>query len=284
MPTQTDAIRDDRVLPATRTLSVVIFPVLIVAFCVLYPDPTRTKQLFAWPINPTMTPMVLASAYIGGAYYFFRVWRARLWHTVKVGFIPVALFATLLGLTTILHWSKFTHDHLAFWLWCALYFTTPFLVVAALLRNRAVEPAPTDDELRLSTPVRTIVGATGVAALCLGLFLYVAPGRAQTVWPWALTPLTARVMGSVLMLGVAGMGVYRDPRWSTARLLLQVERVMVALILIAAVRARDQFDGSRPLTWMLGGGLVTVLAASAVLDYVMQGRVRSASAERRVGG
>lgn len=264
--------RDDRVLPGTRALAVVIFPVLIVAFCVLYPVPTVTRQLFAWEIKPTMTAMTLGAAYIGGALFFFRAWRAPRWHTVKIGFVPVTLFASSLGLATLLHWEVFTHDHLAFWLWSALYATTPFLVVAVFLRNRKVEPAPAPDELRLSPLARAVVGATGLAALGLGLFLYLAPGSAVDVWPWALTPLTARVMGAVMMLGVAGVGVWLDPRWSTARLMLQVERVMVALILLGAVRARDQFDTSRPLTWILGAGLVGVLAASTVLDRVMQRR------------
>jgi hypothetical protein len=266
----TDSVRDDRVLSETRALSLVIFPVLIVAFCVLYPVPTDTQQWFAWEIDPTMTPMVLASAYIGGAYFFFKAWRTSSWHTVKVGFVAVTLFASALGLATIVHWDKFNHGHVAFWLWTLLYFTTPFLVLAVFLRNRAVEPAPAPDELRLPPLVRVAAGFTGVVAFCLGFFLYVAPTKADDVWPWALTPLTSRVMGAVFMLGIAGVGVYLDPRWSTTRLILQVEQVMVALILLAAVRAHDELDSSRPLTWMLGIGLLSVLVASTVLDRFMQ--------------
>jgi len=48
--------------------------------------------------------------------------------------------------------------------------------------------------------------------------------------------------------------------------------VMVALILLAAARARDDLDGSRPFTWLLLGGLVGVLAASIGFSVAMDRR------------
>lgn len=279
MRTSRETARDDRILSATKVLSVVIVPFLVVAFVVLYPVPTETKQWFAWEIKPTMTPMVLGSAYLGGAYFFIRAWRATEWHTVKVGFIPVTLFASMLGIATIIHWDRFNHNHVAFWLWSGLYFTTPLLVLAVFLRNRRVESAPRSDELRLPEPARLVLGVTGLAALCFGVLLFVDPGSSTDLWPWVLSPLTGRVMGAVLMLGVAGIGMYFDPRWSTVRLMLQVERVMVALILLAAGRAHDEFFTGRPVTWMLGFGLLGVLIGSFVLDRTMCARTESRSLE-----
>jgi hypothetical protein len=129
--------RDDRVLPYTRWLSLFIVPFLLVAFVLLYLFPDDTARLWSWPIKGTMTPMVLASAYLGGSWFFLRVqWEPR-WHAMKVGFPAVALFATLLGIATIVHWDKFSHDKVAFWIWAALYFVAPFLVVATWVLNRA---------------------------------------------------------------------------------------------------------------------------------------------------
>src|SRR6266566_10050896 len=94
-------------------------------------------------VKPAMTPMILASVYLGGAYFFLRAATARQWHTVKGGFVPVGTFATLMGVATILHWGKFTHSHVAFWLWAGLYFTTPFLVFGVWWANAAAMcPAP----------------------------------------------------------------------------------------------------------------------------------------------
>ncbi len=276
--------RHDEVLPATKFLAAAIIPFLVVAFLVLYPAPNETGRWFAWKINPTMTPMVLASAYIGGAYFFAQVLRASRWHTVKAGFVPVALFASSLGVATLLHWDKFNHEHVAFWLWSGLYFTTPFLVTAVWLRNRRQERGlvrTESDDLRLSRTARAVIGLAGLGALALGAFLFLWPEQANDAWPWSVTPLTARVMGAVLMLGVAGLGLCADPRWSTARLILQVERIMVALILLAAARAHNQFDTSRPLTWMLGGGLVGVLIGSTALDQIMQRRIEQRKSSSR---
>jgi len=118
----------DGVLPLTRVVSLVIIPFLVVAFAVLYPRPADTARLFAWDVEPSLTPMILGSVYLGGAYFFLRAVRATQWHTVKGGFVPVATFATLMGVATIAHWDRFTHTHVAFWLWAGLYFTTPFLI------------------------------------------------------------------------------------------------------------------------------------------------------------
>jgi len=78
-------------LTYTRVLSGVIVPFLLAAFVILYVFPGETKRLFAWTIKPTMTPMVLASAYLGGAYFFVRVLRERRWTVIKTGFLSVAL-------------------------------------------------------------------------------------------------------------------------------------------------------------------------------------------------
>jgi hypothetical protein len=149
--------RDDRVLAYTRALSAVIIPFLVGAWVILYLFPNDTQRLFAWTIRPTMTPMVLASAYLGGAYFFVRVLRARHWHAVKTGFLAVTLFATLLGVATILHWDKFNHRHVTFWIWVVLYFTAPFLVFGGWLANRRhAVPARTDEPRNTAPRTRQV--------------------------------------------------------------------------------------------------------------------------------
>lgn len=53
------------------------------------------------------------------------------------------------GIATVIHWDKFTHDHVAFWLWAGLYFTTPFLVFAVWAANRGHGAAASGEELEL---------------------------------------------------------------------------------------------------------------------------------------
>jgi hypothetical protein len=42
---------------------------LLGAFVIRYCFPSHTARLFAWPIKPTLMSMMLASAYLGGAYF-----------------------------------------------------------------------------------------------------------------------------------------------------------------------------------------------------------------------
>jgi hypothetical protein len=255
---------DDRVLGFTRGLAAAIVPFLLVAFAVLYPWPGAATRIFAWPVRPGMTAMTLGAAYLGGAYYFLRVALARRWHTVKAGLPPVALFATLLGAATLVHWDRFSHRHVAFWLWAGLYFTTPVLVAVAWWRNRRHDrPAAPTDAL-IPAAARLGLAVTGALALLTGAVLTLFPATVAGWWPWPLTPLTGRVTGAVLCLGGAGLGVLWERRRSAARIPLQVAALMLVLLLVAGVRAHAQFASGRPLTWVFivgfGGATVAALA------------------------
>jgi hypothetical protein len=248
----------------------VIIPFLLTAFAVLYLFPKDTKRLFAWSINSPMTAMVLASAYLGGAYFFIRVLREPRWSAVKTGLVSVALFASLLGVATILHWDKFNHRHVAFWLWAGLYISTPFLVFAGWLANRRFAGPARPAERRLGPFARWIVGLIGIVAVVQGIVMFLTPSLVIGIWPWALTPLTCRVLGAIFCLGVAGLGVLVDPRWTNLRLLLQVEVLMIVLMLVGAVRSRTEFATGKPLTWLLLGGFIAVLVGSAYVWYAME--------------
>ena len=270
----TPAVGGDLVLPATRALSAFIVPFLVVAFVALYGFPGETDRLFAWTIKPTMTPMTLGAVYIGGSYFFVQAFRSKEWHAIKAGFVAVGSFASLMGVATIIHWDRFNHDHVAFWLWAGLYFTTPFLVWGVWAANRRRGTVATPDDLVLPGAAKLVLGGTGLLAVLAGAFLFLLPKEAIEMWPWSLTPLTSRVMGAIFMLGVAELGVLIDDRWSANRLMLRVQVFMLSLIIIAAARAHGDFDASNVMTWLLLGGFLTAVASSAYLSVVMDARAR----------
>src|SRR5690349_19472652 len=94
---------DDRIFPITRWVAIFIVPFLGVAAVLLYFFPTRTGELFAWPIKPPVSAYVLASAYLGGIWFFVRVATVQGWHRVKHGFPAVVVFAGALLIATLLH-------------------------------------------------------------------------------------------------------------------------------------------------------------------------------------
>lgn len=268
------AAADDRILGTTRGLALFIIPFLVVASVILYVWPNDTGRLFAWPIKPPMTAMMLSAAYAGGIYFFVRVAVGRQWHAVKVGFLPVTVFATLLGIATLLHWDRFSHGRLAFWVWAALYFTTPFLVLGAWLHNRPADPGtPAAGEVTLPLAARRLLGGAGFATLLAALLLYLAPGLMIAAWPWSLTPLTARVMGAMFALpGVVGLQIAFDSRWSAARVILEAQAFSLALILIAGLRSWGSFNRGYAGLWILFAALFGFLAGIAVLYLSMQAR------------
>jgi hypothetical protein len=267
-------IGGDRILPATKILSAVIIPFLVVAFVLLYfwPSPDDTGRLFAWRIVPEFTAMMLASVYLGGSYFFVRVITGKEWHSVAGGFVPVGIFASLMGVATLLHWDRFVHGNVAFWLWAGLYMTTPFLVFAVWLINRREAVPPSPDDLFIGALAVPVIGGMGIAAAATSLFLFVFPQTAIAVWPWTLTELTSRTMGAIFALGIGAVGIFFDRRWSSARILLQVAGFMLVLIFISVLRSIGDFDTTRPLTWALAAGLVGMSAGLAILYAQMTAR------------
>lgn len=104
--------------------------------------------------------------------------------------------------------------------------------------------------------------------------MFLAPTSVLDLWPWALTPLTCRVIAAVFCLGGAGGGAILEHRWSALRLMLQVEVVMLVLILAAAVRARDEMISGRALAWPLLIGILFMLVGSGYLWTVHELRPR----------
>ena len=60
---------------------------------------------------------------------------------------------------------------------------------------------------------------------------FLAPEVAIDAWPWQLTPLTSRVLGSfTAQVGIGALLVSRDPRWSAWKLIVQTFFVATALL------------------------------------------------------
>jgi membrane protein YdbS with pleckstrin-like domain len=117
------------------------------------------------------------------------------------------------------------------------------------------------------------MGAFGFATLAISLFLFLQPAIMIGVWPWTLTPLTARVMGAMFALpGVVGLGIAFDMRWSAANIILQSQGFSILLILVAAIRAWRDFDWANPASWIFIGGLGLMVISIITLTISMQAK------------
>ncbi len=192
--------------------------------------------------------MMLGATYAGGIYFFTGVLRSRQWHRVKVGYLALLPFVTMLGIATLLHWDRFTHNHISFIAWTALYFTTPFVILAVWLRNRSQDPGqPDSQDAPIPFPVRASMGAMfslpGAVGLCLA-------------FEW---------------------------RWSAAKLILQAQSFSILFILIAAARAWTEFDAAAPGSWLFVGGLGMMLASIVSLYFRMETRQNTGKAALKTG-
>ncbi len=254
------ADRRDRILPLTRWVALLAIPFLMTAFIILYFYPGQTNRLFAWNLQPGMSAMMLGAAYAGGIYFFASVLLARHWHRIKAGFLPVFAFTLLSGVATILHWDSFNHSHISFYAWVGLSFTTPFIILATWMTNRYEDPLfPEKGEIITSYGLRRFFGAVCAVTLVVGAVLFLAPDLLINVWPWDLTPLSARVVAAMFSLpGVLGLELAFETRWSAARGILQAQASSIFLILVAAVISHEDFTPGLA-AWLFNDGLALIL-------------------------
>jgi hypothetical protein len=238
----------------TRIVAGFIVLILVDAAQLLLLYPGRTDELWAWEIQPEISAMVLASAYVGGALFFVRVMFGAAWPRVAPGFPPVILFVWMAAIATVLHLDRFFEERLQFIVWAALYALTPIGIPILYAYERGRAPAPSGP--RFPPLTRRALGIAGGAIVLLTLVMLAAPQPFIDAWPWKLTPLTARITAAVLGLyGAVWIAVALDGTRTGARIPLESHALGLLFLLVALAA------GSGDVDW--GNALAPLLAAVA---------------------
>lgn len=268
---------NDRILPLTRIIAAAVVPFLLLAFLILYVSPQPTGRWFAWDINPRMTAAYMGAGYLGGAYLFLHTVFGSRWHRIAGAFLPVTAFTLAMLIITVIHWDSFEVTHLPFLAWLLLYILTPVLLPWTWLRNRTTDPrTPEVEDATVPVLARWIMTGLGIVLLVFSIAAIISPSIAIQIWPWTLSPLTARVLGGwSALLGVGGLLISQDERWSAWRVGLESIALWHILVLIAAVVNRLDFKDANLANWYLIS-VVLVLMGMVVLYILMQTR-RSSS-------
>jgi hypothetical protein len=219
----------------TRVVAGFLVLILIDAAQLLAFYPDRTETLWAWTIQPPVTSMVLGSVYAAGAYFFARVLFGAPWERVAAGFAPIILFVWMAALATVIHLDRFHEDSLPFAAWAALYVVTPIGVPLLYLRNRRpIGGAPLPPGLRIA------LGAVGAAIVSASLVIYVVPDVAIDAWPYALTPLTARITAAVFAVyGGVWLSVALYNSSHAARIPLEAHVIGLVVLVVAFARGEE---------------------------------------------
>jgi hypothetical protein len=112
--------------------------------------------------------------------------------------------------------------------------------------------------------------------LVIAAVFFISPRTPIHIWPWKLTPLTARVLASfTAQVGVGALALSFDRRWSGWRLIVQSFFVASILLLIGAARAWDQFAAHDIKTYLYIGGLAGADVALLILYVRTERRVQT---------
>jgi hypothetical protein len=212
----------------------------VVAGALLFIGAEETDDWFSWTIQPPLTAAFLGGVYWAAAVLFWQTSRLSGWPALRTAAVAEAVAATGLLIATLIHLDKFHHDLFGYF-WIIVYaIAAPaitLLTVALWRRGPRRDPAerPLSGGLRLAAAVQ----AGFLAAY--GVLLFAAPTTFDALWPWELTPLTARAVASFLLgiaaaLALAGAGVQRGAAAAFA--------CLGGLELLAALLHRSDFTST----------------------------------------
>jgi len=263
-PETSPHMQDDHILRQTRIVLIVVVPFLLLAFLILYFFPDLSGERFAWGIKPHMTALFIGSGYLAGAYMFVFAIFGKHWHRVKGAFPPVTTFTILMLMATIIHWDRFDINHFPFQLWLVLYVITPFIVPYLWIKNRVTDSGtPEVGDMVVPSYAKWIFRVFGVIGIGMSIFMFIFPQPMITIWPWALSQLTARILGGWFgLLGVGGFYVSQDSRWSTWQIPLQSITLWGILILIGVFMNPQDFPNGVWNLFTIGTMSVLLLLAA----------------------
>jgi hypothetical protein len=199
------------VTPRLRVVLQVFAALALIAGGLLFFGATRTDAWWSWTIQPPLTAATLGGFYWAAFALILSAARSKSWVRARPAVYPVAVIAVLLLLITLIHIDRFDLDSLFGVFWVVAYALVPVALAWGLAEQRGAAGIAPEPNRRLPVLLRRILIVEGAVMAAAGLLLLIAPGAADDVWPWALSPLTSRAIGSFLLgIGLAAGIAVRD--------------------------------------------------------------------------
>jgi len=218
---------------------------------------TATADHFAWTIQVPLSSAFLGAGYFGGAMLEFAGVRERSWARTRITLPVVWLFSTMALIFTLIHLDRFHHTSpvwntaVAGWVWIFLYVVVPPLLLALLVWQ---ERQPGEDEPRrwpLPGWGRAALIVSAVILLVVGGPLFLVPETMMPVWPWDLTALTSRAIGTwIFAIGFALAHAAWENDYARLAAGAKAYTVFAAFALIAVARFPGDVHWDRPGTWL----------------------------------
>jgi hypothetical protein len=266
--------RSRELLPGMRMLLLAFSVLTALAVGALLLQPARTGQVFAWTIQPPLTAAFLGAGYAAGCTLVVLSLRDPVWANSRVPVLTILVFTLLTLVATLVHVDRFHFQpefasapllaRAAAWFWTGVYVVIPLAMLVLLALQ---ERAPgTDPPRRRPVPValRVALAVESAVLLGVGAAISVAPATAEKLWPWPLTPLTARVVGAWLVaFGVATALAALAGDLERLRTAAVAYTVFGALVLVVVAWYRDTVAWDRPVAWAFVAVAVAVVLTGA---------------------
>jgi hypothetical protein len=235
-------------LPLTRGWLNVATTVETIAILQLYFFSTSTDKYFAWTIAVPLTAAFLGAGFGAGFILVFLYRNEKLWANARVALPGVLVFTLLTLLATFLHINKFhivtSDDPVAIffsWVWLVVYAVAPIVQAVAIWQQTRLIGAEPPRQNPLPAWLKGALGAHVAIMLLVGIPLFVMPEAVSSLWPWALTPLTARAVASWLIgIGVILGHALWENEWGRIRGGALAYAVYSLMQIIALFRFSDQ--------------------------------------------
>jgi hypothetical protein len=197
------------VKPLTGELRAVLWlfaALALIAGVLLFGLSEDTDRFFSWTIGPPLTAAFLGASYWAACVLITWTARQRLWAWARATMPPVLVIAVLLLVATLIHLDRFDMDSVFGWFWLIVYLIVPPALVILLVRQLRVPGPGSVGSRPLPSMLRLVLVLQAATMLAVGVALFAAPADADAIWPWTLTPLTARAVGAFLIgFGVAAL-------------------------------------------------------------------------------
>jgi hypothetical protein len=203
----------------------------------------EAADYWAWAISPPISAAFLGGCFCAALALLAPLARAKTWAEAQMATAPLMAASLLLAASTVIYWDHFEHSRVAFWLWVAACALVPPLLLALLDRQlkQSGQMFGSGDPL----PIPPTLGLAAHTAILLGVgaLMLIAPDFVEGFWPWQLTGLTSRALGSfVFGFGAGAFVVLRTNDLGLTRLPGLAYAVFGVAQLIAVARYSGEID------------------------------------------
>jgi hypothetical protein len=161
----------------------------------------HTETFFSWPIDPAMTAAFVGAGFWSASVISFWAARQPVWRHTRIPIPTILAVAFLLLVATLDHLETF--EGLLGLAWIEVYAAFLPIMIAVVAMQLARPGHDTRSGEPLPRALRGLSTAIAVALVPLGLLLFADPESASSLWPWELTELSGKAIGTWL----TGIGI-----------------------------------------------------------------------------